>query len=203
MKAIRFDRTKPLHTYLVGPAVGPIEVVEAGRGEGSQTSVRIINAEGGGVGAKFAAETTSRALEWLENYLAVPFVSSNLDLVANPGCSSGAMEHPGLIIFCGPQQVTLSEQDSSRQRDFTRVVSHELDHQWFGNLVILAWLDDLWLSDGFANCSKENTFKRCIRSGTFGQKNSATVLPPCRLNKQATCASTQPHSELRYSAMEN
>lgn len=151
MKAIRFARTKPLPTYLVALAVGPFDIVEAGRAGKSQTPVRIITPKGEATGAKFAAETTPRVLDWFENYLGIPYAFGKLDLVANPGCSSGAMEHPGLITFCGPQLVTLPEQDfPRRQRDFTRVVAHEMAHQWFGNLVTPAWWDDLWLSEGFA-----------------------------------------------------
>ena len=33
---------------------------------------------------------------------------------------------------------------SNNQQRVATVVSHELVHQWFGNLVTLDWWDDLW-----------------------------------------------------------
>src|SRR5256714_12269057 len=36
------------------------------------------------------------------------------------------------------------------QKRVAEVITHELSHQWFGNLVTMVWWDDLWLNEAFA-----------------------------------------------------
>jgi alanyl aminopeptidase len=152
MKRVMFAPSKPLPSYLVAFAVGPFDVVDAGTAGRNRIPVRIVTPKGKAYQAKYAAEVTGPILDRLENYFGTSYPYEKLDEVAIPlTFGFGAMENAGLVTYA--QTVILSDpalDTATRQRNYADDAAHELAHQWFGDLVTLAWWDDTWLNEAFA-----------------------------------------------------
>jgi alanyl aminopeptidase len=152
MKKVVFAPTRPLPSYLVAIAVGPFDFVDAGRAGKNRIPVRIVTPKGKAAQAKYAAEVTATIVDRLESYFGVPFPFEKCDNVAIPlTFGFGAMENAAMVTYA--QNLILSDpaiDTEQRQRTYAGVAAHELAHQWFGDLVTLAWWDDTWLNEAFA-----------------------------------------------------
>jgi len=150
MKRVTFAASKPLPSYLVAFAVGPFEFVDAGKHGRNQTPIRIVTPKGKAGEAKWAAESSGPILAQLEAYFGSPYPYEKLDQISIQA-NTGAMENPGLVTYGHQTILSKPEVDTpGRQRGFASVCTHELAHQWFGDLVTMAWWDDLWLNEAFA-----------------------------------------------------
>jgi alanyl aminopeptidase len=152
-KTVRFRPTPPLPSEVLAFAVGPFETVDAAPAGEKHTPVRIVVPRGRKAEAAYAAQATPPLVGLLEQYFGIPYPYEKLDVLAVPQpVLFGAMENPGLITFQMPLLLARPEQDTlQRQRRFAQVQAHELAHQWFGNLVTMAWWDDTWLNESFAD----------------------------------------------------
>ncbi len=146
-RRVRFERTRPLPSYLVAFAVGPFEVVQA---PGGPVPIRILALRGKASWASYARTIAPPLLARLVRYFGSPVPFSKIDFVAVPSFS-GAMENPGLITVSA--SILLQEPGEDRielSRLAALVIAHELSHLWLGDLVTMSYWDDLWLNEGAA-----------------------------------------------------
>ena len=157
-----FAQTRPLPSYLVALAVGPFEVVEGGTAGARKTRLRYLALKGRGAETKWAAEVTPRLLELLEEYFGIPYPFEKLDALAIPQTVGfGAMENVGLITYASSLLLaTPREETGEFRRRYASVAAHEMAHMWFGNLVTLAWWDDVWLNEAFATWMADKVLTR-------------------------------------------
>ena len=148
-KTVAFGRTPPMPAYLVAVAVGPFEYVPV---PGLPVPGRIITPRGQAALAGEAARLSPALFARLENYFGIPYPYAKLDLIAVPEYVFGAMENAGLITFRDSLLlVDPAHPPFSARRSLANVIAHETAHMWFGDLVTMAWWDDLWLNESFAD----------------------------------------------------
>ncbi len=148
-KRVAFERTPLLSTYLLALAVG--DLVASRPVRCGKTEIRVWHVPGKEKLTAFGLEAAKETLARLERYFDLPYPYSKLDLVAAPDFEAGAMENAGAVFFretlllSDPKTITFGE-----KKRVAEVICHELAHMWYGDLVTMAWWDDLWLNEAFA-----------------------------------------------------
>lgn len=149
-----YYETPKMSTYLVAMMVSdlqPFHVSTDSSRTKSNTSFSVWTRREALEQTRYAGKIGPSILEYFEKYFEIPYPLPKLDMVALPDFGFQAMENWGLITF-RESSLLFDEKYSTikSQRQISSVISHELGHQWFGNLVTPNWWDDLWLKEGFA-----------------------------------------------------
>uniref|UniRef100_A0A672Q6S8 Aminopeptidase n=1 Tax=Sinocyclocheilus grahami TaxID=75366 RepID=A0A672Q6S8_SINGR len=134
-----FAPTEVMSTYLLAFIVSDFIFIEQNI-ENRQIRIfarqEAINAGQG----EYALSVTGPILKFFEKYYNVPYPLPKSYQIALPDFNTGAMENWGLITYRETALLYDEEISSNENKErIVTVISHELAHQWFGNLVTPDW----------------------------------------------------------------
>lgn len=154
LRRVEWKQEKPHSTYLTAIAIGQLEAVSVNDELPSTIWVA--------PGRKDRAWVVVNELKSLWNfqygYTGTKYGWPKLDIVALPRFFWSGMENTGLI-FLRESKVSVEVKNDQLARPVVmKLLSNEMAHQWFGNLVTSKWWDDVWLDEGLTTYLGEATF---------------------------------------------
>jgi alanyl aminopeptidase len=201
-RAFEFAEAKPLPSYLVAFATGPFDSIPI---DGLSIPASIVTVRGRTDLTGLAREMTPPLVEALETYFNSPYPFDKLDFVSVPEYLWGAMENPGAITFSDVRILLDPEAASFAQRRWlASTIAHEVAHMWFGNLVTLAWWDDLWLNESFAQWMENKITQAVHPEFNYGitslvDAQEAMVVAPTGVDTAAVFDRPRPTARFRLS----
>ncbi|KAI5688964.1 Peptidase family M1 [Leishmania braziliensis] len=145
---IRFRITPPLHTCIVGFHVGRFTFLEQ-RSPRSRVLCRVVlpHTEPSSSGC-FALDLATKAVDFFADFFGVRLPLRKLDVVGVEAFSVLGMENWGMINLLKDYLVVTSTTPLERRQRLTRLIGHEICHQWFGDWISIEWWNCLWLKEG-------------------------------------------------------
>jgi cytosol alanyl aminopeptidase len=191
LKRITFATTKPLPTYLLEFAVGPLDVVQGPPVPPSDLRatplpVRGVTVRGKGEQIRYALAHTPALVTLLEHYFGRPYPFDKLDLIAAADFAAGGMENAAAIVYREPLMLMNESSPLDQRRRYAGVHSHEVSHMWFGDLVTPAWWDDIWLNEAFATWMGHRVEAEWFPQGEYNRLTLIGGLDVMRLDSLAS-----------------
>jgi aminopeptidase N len=166
-KVVVFEKSPVMSTYLFAWAFGDFEYVEdftRRKYNGKSLPVRVYTTKGLKEQGEFALSVAHQIVDYFSEIFKIDYPLPKADLLAVHEFSHGAMENFGLVTY-RTTAVLFDEKNSDGRykKRVAYVVSHELAHQWFGNLVTMNWWNEVSTPVAMDDADPEALAERGIR----------------------------------------
>lgn len=150
-RCVSFRETEPLSTYLFSFVAGKLTRETYSRG-GRDISIYHRETDPKKVAqCPDIASEVFDALEWQEQYTAIPYPFAKYDLIILPGFQFGGMEHTGATLYTDGRMFLNENPTLNERLSRSALITHETSHMWFGDFVTMEWFNDVWTKEVFAN----------------------------------------------------
>ncbi len=143
-----FAKTPAMPTYLLEFSAGDLAHVDA---TSNGRLFRVWAVRGQEAQGAYALANAQQILADYDAYFGYAYPLPKLDSIAVPGGFQGAMENWGAITYNDQALLAPSDAPLARKERVFSIQAHEMAHQWNGDLVTMAWWDDIWLNESFAS----------------------------------------------------
>jgi aminopeptidase N len=145
---VTFQRSPRMPTYLVHVTAGEIARITS---HSQSTELGVWAVRGQEQQGATALANARDILADYNEYFGFKFPLPKLDSIAIPGGFSGGMENWGAITYISSALLVSPAASLDEREQVYSIQAHEMAHQWNGDLVTMAWWDNLWLNESFAS----------------------------------------------------
>jgi aminopeptidase N len=181
---ITFQTTPKMSTYLVAFQVGDFKCLS---GSADSVPIRVCATPDKVQYGKLALDVAEHTLHYYDTYFGIKYPMAKLDMIALPDFEAGAMENFGAITY-RETDLLLDEAHASipQKKRVAVVVTHEMAHQWFGDMVTMQWWDNLWLNEGFATWMESKAANNYNPAWKYKQDDASDIDNELNDDAQAT-----------------
>jgi aminopeptidase N/puromycin-sensitive aminopeptidase len=192
---LHFDTTPKMSTYLVAFLVGDFQCT-AGTSDG--VAIRSCATPDKVALTPYSVEVAKATLHYYNDYFGIPYPLKKLDLIALPDFEAGAMENFGAITY-RETDLLIDPKTASVgvQKEVALTITHEMAHQWFGDLVTMQWWDNIWLNEGFATWMETKAVAHLHPEWNIDQAVVGSVEESLSVDAQPTTRAIRAHADTR------
>lgn len=166
-----FNPSDKISTYLFSFAAGKFTSIT---GNGGQPATQFLYRETDPGKIKNSVDSIfnahADAVSFLSSWTKIPYPFQKIGFVSIPDFQFGGMEHVGAIQYKSSTLFLDAGATKDQYVSRSNLISHELAHMWFGDLVSIDWFNDVWMKEVFANFMADKVTEKLTGTESFNLK---------------------------------